>query len=121
MEENCKENLLKLEYLGQEVFRKTIEVGEKEGWTFYFLGGEEGIAEKARDNVLKDYPKAKIIGCHKGFFEDDKDEKNVLAEINNLQPNVLFVAIGHPNQEKWIYKFKDELKVDIAFGQRRNF
>ena len=100
------------------MFRKTIEIGEKNGWTFYFLGGENGIAQKARDNVLKDFPKAKIIGCHEGFFKEDS-EKDVINHINELQPNILFVAIGHPRQEKWIYKHQKELKVDVAFGQRR--
>lgn len=120
MEEKFKRNLLKLGFLGQEVFRKTIEVGAKEGWTFYLLGGEEGIPEKTRDNVLKDYPDAKIIGCQEGFFKD-KSEEEVITEINQLQPNILFVATGHPRQEKWIYNHKNELKVDVAFGQRRNF
>ena len=118
--ENYRVNHLKLEFLGQEVFRKAIEVGEKEGWTFYFLGGEEGIAEKTKENVLKDYPKAKIIGCHEGFFVEDSEEE-VISQINELKPNVLFVATGHPRQEKWIYKHQKELKVDIAFGQRWNF
>ena len=119
MEENFKRSLLKKEYLGQEVFRKAIEVGVKEGWTFYLLGGEEGIPEKARDNVLKDFPDAKIIGCQEGFFKT-KTEKEVIDEINKLQPNILFVATGHPRQEKWIYNHQKELKVDIAFGQRWN-
>ena len=120
MEGKFKRNLLKLEFLGQEVFRKAIEVGVKEEWTFYLLGGEEGIPEKARDNVLKYYPGVKIIGCQEGFFKT-KSEKDVIAEINQLQPNILFVATGHPRQEKWIYNHKNELKVDVAFGQRRNF
>lgn len=102
------------------MFRKAIEVGEKEGWTFYFLGGEEGIPEKAKENVLKDYPNAKIVGCHEGFFKNDS-EQNVIDEINRLQPNILFVATGHPRQEKWIYNHKDELKVDLAFGQGGTF
>lgn len=97
---------------GQAYFRKVIEVGTKEGWTFYFLGGEKGIAQKARDNVLKDYPNCKIIGCHEGFFEEDSEEV-VIKQINDLKPNVLFVAMGAPIQEKWIYKHKNELKVDI--------
>jgi N-acetylglucosaminyldiphosphoundecaprenol N-acetyl-beta-D-mannosaminyltransferase len=104
---------------GQAYFRKVIEVGEKEGWTFYFLGGEEGIALKAKENVLKDFPNCKIIGCHEGFFTKDS-EADVIKEINTLQPNVLFVAMGAPIQEKWIYKHKSELKVDIATGQRRH-
>ena len=104
---------------GQAVFRKALEVGEKEGWTFYFLGAKEGIAEKAKENVLKIYPNCKIIGCHEGFFETDPESK-VIEEINTLQPNILFVAMGHPRQEKWIYNHQKELKVDVAFGQRRN-
>ena len=119
-EENFKKSLLKPEFLGQEVFRTAIEVGYKEGWTFYFLGGEEGIAEKARDNVLKDFPNLKVIGCQEGFFTK-KSEEEVISEINRLQPNILFVATGHPRQEKWIYKYQDRLKVDLAFGQRGNF
>ena len=117
--ENFKKDHLKKEFLGQEVFRKAIEVGCKENWTFYLLGGEEGIPEKVKENVLKDFPDAKIVGCQEGFFKT-KSEKEVIEEINTLQPNVLFVATGHPNQEKWIYKHQKELKVDIAFGQRRN-
>jgi N-acetylglucosaminyldiphosphoundecaprenol N-acetyl-beta-D-mannosaminyltransferase len=105
---------------GQAYFRKVLELGEKEGWTFYFLGGEDGIAEKAKDNVLKDFPNCKIVGCHEGFFKKDSEEE-VIKQINELKPNVLFVAMGAPNQEKWIYKHKSELNVDIATGQRRNF
>jgi len=104
---------------GQAYFRKVLEIGEKEGWTFYFLGGEEGIAKKARDNVLRVYPNCKIIGCHEGFFSVDSEE-NTIKQINDLKPNVLFVAMGAPKQEKWIYKHKNDLKVDIATGQRRD-
>lgn len=105
---------------GQSYFRKVLEVGEKEGWTFYFLGGEEGIAQKAKEKVEKDYPNVKIIGCHEGFFEIDKEE-DVVKEINKLQPNVLFVAMGAPIQEKWIARNKKNLKVDIATGQGGTF
>ena len=105
---------------GQAYFRKVLEVGEKEGWTFYFLGGEEGIALKAKEKVQEDYPNVKIVGCHEGFFEEDKEEK-VIEEINQLQPNVLFVAMGAPIQEKWIYRNKEKLKVDIATGQGGTF
>lgn len=105
---------------GQSYFRKIIELGEKEEWTFYLLGGKEGIAEKATENLKKIYPNIKIIGCHEGFFEKDSEE-DVINEINNLKPNVLFVAMGAPIQEKWIDKHKNELKVDLAAGQGGTF
>ena len=84
------------------------------------LGGAGDIPKKAKEHLESLYPKVKIVGYHEGFFEEDSEEK-VIEEINSLQPNVLFVAMGAPRQEKWIYKHRDELKVDIAAGQRRYF
>ena len=105
---------------GQQYFRKILEVGEKEGWTFYFLGGKEDVPKNAVENVKKIYPNVNIVGYHEGFFEKDS-EKDVISEINRLKPNVLFVAMGAPLQEKWIYNHKNELKVDVAAGQGGTF
>lgn len=105
---------------GQAYFRKILEVGEKEGWTFYMLGGKDDVPKLAVENVKKIYPDLKIVGYHEGFFEKDSEE-DVIKEINKLSPNVLFVAMGAPLQEKWISKHKNELKVDIAAGQGGTF
>ena len=80
------------------------------------LGGKPGIPEKARDNLLKIFPNVKIVGVHHGYLNPDT-EREVINEINTLKPNVLFVAMGAPKQEKWIYAHKNELKVDVAAGQ----
>ncbi len=105
---------------GQAYFRKVLELGEKYNWTFYFLGGKSDTAEKATENIKKIYPKIKIVGYHEGFFEKDT-EQDVIKQINSLKPNVLFVAMGAPIQEKWIHKHKQELKVDLAAGQGGTF
>lgn len=111
---------LKQRIPGQAYFRKVLEVGEKEGWTFYLLGGKGDTVKKAAENVKNLYPNVKIIGTHEGFFEENSEEK-VIEEINKLQPNVLFVAMGAPAQEKWIYNHQNELKVDVAAGQGGTF
>ncbi len=105
---------------GQAYFRKIIETGEKEGWSFYFLGGSKDVVEKAKQNIENLYPKINIVGYHDGFF-DEKTEKNIIEEINTLKPNVLFVAMGAPKQEKWIYEHRKILKVDVATGQGGTF
>ena len=45
----------------------------------------------------------------------------MIKKISNVKANVLFVAMGDPRQEKWIYKNKDKLKVDVATGQGGTF
>lgn len=111
---------LKQRIPGQAYFRKILEVGQKEGWTFYFLGGKDDTVSKAIQNIKKIYPQIKVVGSHEGFFEKSSEE-TVIEEINRLKPNVLFVAMGAPTQEKWIYAHQKELKVDIAAGQGGTF
>lgn len=115
-----QKNPLKQRIPGQAYFRKILELGEKEGWTFYLLGGKGDTVERAIANVKKLYPNVNIVGSHEGFFEKDSEE-DVINEINSLKPNVLFVALGAPAQEKWIYKHQNELKVDVAAGQGGTF
>lgn len=101
---------------GQSYFRKIIELSNEKGYSIYLLGGKPGIPEVAKENLKKMFPNVNIVGVHHGYF-DENEEKDVIKEINTLQPNVLFVALGAPKQEKWINKHKSELKVDVATGQ----
>lgn len=101
---------------GQSYFRKIIELSNEKGYSIYLLGGKPGIAEIAKENLEKLFPNVNIVGTHHGYFDED-EEKEVIKEINSLQPNVLFVALGAPKQEKWIYDHRNELSVDVATGQ----
>ena len=101
---------------GQSYFRKIIELSNEKGYSIYMLGGKPGIAEIAKENLEKIFPNVNIVGTHHGYFNEN-EEKEVIKEINTLQPNVLFVALGAPKQEKWIYEHRNELSVDVATGQ----
>lgn len=101
---------------GQSYFRKVVELSNEKGYSIYLLGGEPGIPEKTKENLEKLFPNVNIVGLHNGYF-DKNVEKEIINEINSLQPNVLFVALGAPKQEKWIKEHRHELKVDIAAGQ----
>lgn len=101
---------------GQAYFREIIELSNQKGYSIYLLGGEPDIPEKTKENLEKIYPNVNIVGTHHGYFSKE-EEKEIIEEINKLQPNVLFVALGAPKQEKWIEEHKNELKVDVAAGQ----
>ena len=105
---------------GQSYFREIIKLSNEKGYSIYLLGGEVGTPEQVKDNLKKIYPNVNIVGTHHGFF-DEKEEKQIVDEINMLKPNVLFVALGAPKQEKWIKTHQHELKVDIAAGQGGTF
>ena len=68
---------------GQSYFRKILEVGEKENWSFYFLGGKGDVPKLTAEHVKKDYPNINIVGYHEGFFENESEEA-VISEINKF-------------------------------------
>lgn len=99
--------------LVQQIFAKIKDTGK----TVYFLGGKPGIAEKARENMIEQYPGLKIIGVSDGYF-DEKKEREIIAEIQSLSPDLLLVCTGFPKQEKWIEKHKASIpcRLIIAAG-----
>ena len=81
--------------------------------TFYFLGSKPGVAETAAEKMREKYPGLKICGTADGYF---KDEGPVVAAINEKKPDVLFVCLGAPKQEKFMFSHKDELQVGLMMG-----
>jgi len=81
--------------------------------TFYFLGGKPGVAEAAADKLREKYPNLKIIGTRDGYFQE---EAPVVAEINRVSPDVLFVCLGAGKQETFMYDHRAELRVGLMAG-----
>lgn len=86
--------------------------GEK---SFYFFGGKPGVAEKAKENLLEKYPRLNVCGLADGYFDEEK-EKEIIEDIRTKKPDVLFVCLGAPKQEKWINAHKEELGAKVLMG-----
>ena len=88
---------------------------DMEGKRAYLLGAASGVASLAKENMEKKFPGLDICGVRNGFFSADEEE-GIVAEINNLRPDVLLVGLGSPRQEKWIDKYKEKLDINLAIG-----
>lgn len=90
------------------------------GKTAYFFGGAPGIADRAKYAIEERFPGLKIVGTANGYFDRER-EKEIIAEINELKPDLLLVGIGFPKQEKWIYYHIDDLNIKVAVGVGGSF
>lgn len=107
---------LKERVTGIDLLQELLKVGHELDFSFYFLGGRPGIAEKAMERVKGDYPKLRILGCHHGYLKGE--EKGVVREIIHLKPQILLVGMGAPRQETFLYHYNCKLpiKVGITVG-----
>ena len=55
------------------------------------------------------------MGTHDGYFTEEQVPE-IIDDINKSGADILFVCLGAPAQEKWIYKNKDKLKVRVSMG-----
>jgi N-acetylglucosaminyldiphosphoundecaprenol N-acetyl-beta-D-mannosaminyltransferase len=88
---------------------------EEKQYKLYFLGCETGVAEAAADQLLKQFPKLKIVGTRHGYFTET-EEQSIISGIVNAQPDILLVGFGVPQQEKWLAKNLQKLQVPVAWG-----
>lgn len=79
----------------------------------FFLGASIETLEKIKTKLLKDYPNIKFGSFSPPYkFEfSEEDSKIMCDEVNLFNPDVLFVGMTAPKQEKWVHQFKDQLKV----------
>lgn len=83
--------------------------------SIFLFGGKPGVAEKAAENLKKNYPGIKIAGMRNGYFKPE-EEPEIVKEINSSGADVVFVCLGAPKQEMWINAHKDELRAKVAMG-----
>lgn len=110
---------LKEKVSGSDIFPQICRIAAQEGLTTFFLGGMPGVAEKAKNVLVKRYPKLSVVGLYSppfGFEKNEQENKKVIDMIKEASPDILFVGLGCPKQEKWIYKNLQEIKVPISLG-----
>jgi len=110
---------LKEKISGSDLFPGLCRVAYKEGYRIFFLGGKIGAVSESRKILEIRYPGIQICGayCPPIGFENDIDENNKIVEmIKAVKPDILFVGVGSPKQEKWIYRHKEELQVPVSIG-----
>lgn len=100
---------------GIDFMDKILEFCDKTNASIFILGSAEGNAELAAKNINKKYKHIEIKGTHHGYF-GKQDELHIVDLINEKKPDILFVALGAPRQEKWIYENSKLLNVQVAMG-----
>ena len=85
------------------------------GWKVFFLGAAEGIAERAAIILQEQHPRLIIAGTF-GGSPAEPEEDEIVAMINASRADILFVAYGAPEQDKWIARNLPRLEVTMAMG-----
>lgn len=87
---------------GYEIMLELLKLANQNSYKVYFIGATEDTLHKTIQNVEQDYENLEIVGSQNGFF--DWSDNQVTQKIIKAEPDIVFVALGAPRQEKWISK-----------------
>lgn len=100
---------------GADIHLKLLEVAEKEGLKCFYLGSSEKTLQLINKNLSKKYNNIKF-----GFFSppfkkvfSEVDNENMLKTVNEFEPDILFIGMTAPKQEKWVYENKKLLNTNV--------
>ncbi len=84
---------------GCELWLKIISALYPSGKSFYLVGGKQEVIDSTVEKLRQEYPGINISNYRNGYFQTDEDKQNLLNDIADKKPDVVFVAMGSPKQE----------------------
>ena len=113
-----KKGKIKSRITGIDTMEMICDLSNKENFRIFMYGAEADVVEKAKIKLEEKYKKINICGYINGY---EKNEKSVINKINNSKPDILFVALGSPKQEKFISQNFDNINCKILLGVGGSF
>jgi N-acetylglucosaminyldiphosphoundecaprenol N-acetyl-beta-D-mannosaminyltransferase len=84
----------------------------------FFYGGELGVAERLAESLKTRFPGLNVVGTYSPPFRplSAKEDAEIVEMIGRAAPDVLWVGLGAPKQERWMHEHKDRLRVPVLVG-----
>lgn len=99
---------------GADLFDYEMNRMQKKGGKCFFLGSTEETLQKIKERASYEYPAIEVYTYSPPYRVEfsDSDSELMIKAINDVKPDVLFIGLTAPKQEKWAYKFYDQLHVE---------
>ena len=103
---------------GPELLETFCANTARSDYRHYFYGGAPGVTEELTRKLIVRFPGLKIVGSHCPPFRalTDQEQRDIVRCIEDSRPDIVWVGLSTPKQEKWMYDFRSRLSVPILVG-----
>jgi N-acetylglucosaminyldiphosphoundecaprenol N-acetyl-beta-D-mannosaminyltransferase len=81
--------------------------------SIFLLAGQPGVVERAITKLRRVAPRLRIQGHHGHFQKHGSENDAVIKQINRFRPEILYVGLGMPLQERWILDNIDRINANV--------
>lgn len=97
---------------GPDLMGEIFKLSEEKGYTHYFYGSTQETLNELRIKLGKRYPKLNIVGMYSPPFREltNEEDDEIISNITDSKADFVWVGLGAPKQEVWMYNHKDCIK-----------
>jgi len=103
---------------GPTLMPRLCDWGRMHGLRHFFYGGLPGVGETLRDRLIDRFPGLRVVGIYCPPFREltAVEDAAVVRQINDCQPDVVWVGLGSPKQEKWMAQHVERVQAAALIG-----
>lgn len=103
---------------GTDLFEAFCRDTHIKGYAHFLYGGAPGVPEMLADILMRRYPGLHIAGTYSPPFrpQTQEEDQQAVEMINRSAADVLWVGLGCPKQERWMYEHRHRLTVPVVVG-----
>ena len=103
---------------GWDLFFFEMSKLEKKGGTVMFMGSSQKVLDLIVKRAAVEYPHLKVVTYSPPYKPEfsDEDNKAIIDAINAANPDLLWIGMTAPKQEKWTYSHWNELNIHCHVG-----
>lgn len=98
---------------GPDLMPAILDLSQKTGYRHYFYGSTEATLTALRAALMRRYPKLQIAGMYSPPFREltAEEDEEIVRRINDSGADFVWVALGAPKQEWWMYEHRHRVKA----------
>ena len=103
---------------GPDLMLRLCATSLSEGFTHFLYGGQPGVADQLKSRLESRFSGIKIVGTYSPPFRPmtPSEEADLISRISLLQPDLFWVGLSTPKQEKFMAAYSQKLNARIFLG-----
>jgi bacterial polymer biosynthesis proteins, WecB/TagA/CpsF family len=103
---------------GPDLMLLIAKLSQEKGWKHFLYGGGEGVAEELKARLETRFPGLQIVGTYTPPFRplNPAEEADLVSRVARLKPDIIWVGLSTPKQERFMAEFLPKLETTLMFG-----